>query len=126
MTLGDRLIKYDTCFNRPNNFKPKTISFDNVNDYDFTKGFTEFLISEDYVHLYFDFDSIKSEEEYLDVYNWLEEVSKVFGSFSIGGYCNNDEMEDKGFRRFDEGEITTYQCTSFSMKLLFQLLIYKT
>lgn len=104
MTLGDRLIKYDTCFNRPNNFKPKTISFDNVNDYDFTKGFTEFLISEDYVHLYFDFDSIKSEEEYLDVYNWLEEVSKVFGPFSIGGYCNNDEMEDKGFRRFDEGD----------------------
>ena len=41
-------IKYDVCFNRPNNFRPKEIKFDDVDDYDFSKGFTEFLISEEY------------------------------------------------------------------------------
>ena len=90
---SENKIKYDICFNRPNNFIPSEISFEEVDEYDFSKGFTEFLISEKYVHLYFDFDSIKSENEFLDVYNWLESLSKVFGAFSYGGYCDNDEME---------------------------------
>ena len=96
-------IKYDVGFNRPNNFRPKEIKFDDVDDYDFSKGFTEFLISEEYVHLYFDFDSIKSEDEFLNVFDWLEKLKDVFGPFSYGGYCDNDEMEAMGFRRFDEG-----------------------
>lgn len=99
-----RKIKFDVCFNRPNNFIPKQISFDEINSYDFSKGFTEYLISEDMVHLYFDFDSISSEDEFLSVFNWLESLSSVFGKFSYGGYCNNDEMQEIGFRRFDEGD----------------------
>ena len=97
-------IKYDVCFNRPNNFRPKEIKFDDVDSYDFSKGFTEFLISEEYVHLYFDFDSISNEDEFLDVFDWLEKLKDVFGPFSYGGYCNNEEMEAMGFRRYDEGE----------------------
>lgn len=100
----ERKIKYDICFNRPNNFKPKEIRFDGVNSYDFSQGFTEYLISEDFVHLYFDFDSIQSEDEFLDVWEWLEKVKTVFGSYSIGGYCDNEEMEGYGFRRYEEGE----------------------
>ena len=100
---NENKIKYDVCFNRPNNFRPKEIKFDDVDDYDFSKGFTEFLISEEYVHLYFDFDSIKSEDEFLNVFDWLEKLKDVFGPFSYGGYCDNDEMEAMGFRRFDEG-----------------------
>ena len=100
---SENKIKYDVCFNRPNNFIPHEISFSEVDSYDFTKGFTEFLISEQYVHLYFDFDSIKTEDEFLDVYNWLESLSKVFGAFSYGGYCDNKEMEAYGFRKFEEG-----------------------
>lgn len=100
---SERKIKYDVAFNRPNNFIPREISFDDVDSYDFSKGFTEFLISEDYVHLYFDFDSIKTEDEFLEVWSWLDSLKKVFGSYSYGGYCNNEEMEAYGFRRFDEG-----------------------
>ena len=55
------------------------------------------------VHLYFDFDSIKTEDEFLDVWSWLDSLKKVFGSYSYGGYCDNEEMESYGFRRFDEG-----------------------
>ena len=100
---NENKIKYDICFNRPNNFTPKEIKFDDVDKYDFSKGFTEFLISEKYVHLYFDFDSISSEDEFLDVYNWLEKLEFVFGPFSYGGYCNNEEMATYGFRQFNEG-----------------------
>ncbi len=100
---SENKIKFDVCFNRPNNYRPKEIKFDDVDSYDFSKGFTEFLISEEYVHLYFDFDSIRSEDEFLDVYEWLEKLKEVFGPFSYGGYCNNDEMEAMGFRRYDEG-----------------------
>ena len=98
-------IKYDLSFNKPNNFKPKTISFDEINNYDFTKGFNEFLISEDYVHLYFDFDSIKNEDEFIDVYGWLESLKEIFGDFSYGGYTDNQEIADNyGFRFYPEGK----------------------
>ena len=96
-------IKYDVCFARPNNFVPKEIEFSKVNDYDFTKGFTEFIISNNYVHLYFDFDIISSEEEFLDVFKWLEKLKEVFGKYSYGGYCDNDQMAEYGFRKFEEG-----------------------
>ena len=62
------------------------------------------MISEDFVHLYFDFDSIQSEDEFLDVLEWLEKVETVFGSYLIGGYCDNEEMESYGFRRYEEVE----------------------
>jgi len=100
---SENLIKYDICFNRPNNFIPQTISFEDVDNYDFKKGFTEYLISEEYVHLYFDFDSIQNIDEFDSVLEWLEKVSEVFGPYSYGGYCNNEEMEEIGFRRYDEG-----------------------
>ena len=91
-------IKYDIAFNRPNNFIPKEISFEDINNYDFSKGFNEFIIGQEYVHLYFDFDSITSEDDYKDVINWLDSLKPVFGTYSIGGYCNNKDMEKYGFR----------------------------
>ena len=66
---------------------------DEINDYDFSKGFTEYIISNDFVHLYFDFDSIKNEEEFESVMKWLDKLKEVFGNYSYGGYCNNDSME---------------------------------
>ena len=104
VTEPERLVKYDVCFNRPNNFKPKTISFAQIDDYDFSKGFTEFLISEDYVHLYLDLDSIKNEEELNGVFDWLEEVKEIFGCYSYGGYTDNEELADNyGFRLYPQG-----------------------
>lgn len=64
----ERLIKYDVMMMRPNNAKPLIISFDEVDKYDFKKNaFIEFIISEDFVHLYFDFDTINTIEELNDV-----------------------------------------------------------
>ena len=100
---NSNMIKFDVSFNKPNNFIPQMIGFDEVNDYDFSKGFNEFLIGEDKVHLYFDFDSIKSEEEYLSVIDWLDKVKAVFGNYSIGGYCDNETMERYGFRLYEDG-----------------------
>ena len=96
---SENKIKFDTIINKPNNFKPKTISFDEINNYNFNDGFIEFLISEESVHLYFDFDSLKSEDDFIDVYGWLESLIEIFGDFSYGGYTNNKEMADNyGFR----------------------------
>ena len=100
---SENLIKYGVSLNLPKDRKPLEISFEDVDNYDFKKGFTEYLISEDHVHLYFDFDTIQNIDEFDDVCEWLNKVSEVFGPYSYGGYCNNEEMEEIGFRRYDEG-----------------------
>lgn len=102
--ISERKIKYDICFARPNNFQPKLISFNNIDNYDINKGFNEFLISEEYVHLYFDFDSIKTTEELDDVINWLNSLKEVFGEYSFGGYTDNESIANNyGFRYYKEG-----------------------
>ena len=98
-----RMIKYDICFNKPKNAKPKEISFEDVDNYDFSKHFNEFLVDEDYVHLYFDFDTIKSNDEFDDVCCWLDRLVEVFGEYSMGGYCDNDDMAAMGFRKYEDG-----------------------
>lgn len=98
-----RMIKYDVCFNRTKDAKPKEISFEDVDNYDFSKHFNEFLVDEDYVHLYFDFDTIKSNDEFDDVCCWLGRLVEVFGEYSMGGYCDNDDMAEVGFRKYEDG-----------------------
>ena len=99
----EKKIKYGLKFALPNDWKPKEISFDLVNKIKFNQcTFNEFLIKPEYVHLYYDFDSISSEEEYLDVLTWLDEVKGVFGDYSIGGYSNDQDFSNKyGFRYID-------------------------
>ena len=87
-------IKYGLKFGYPNNWKPFEISFDDVDKYDFKKGFNEFLIKPEYVHLYFDFDQIQTSEECDEVYDWLEKLKSVFGKYSIGGYSDNEEFAE--------------------------------
>ena len=97
--VAERKILYGYKFSYSSTWKPMEISFDEVDKYDFTKkAFNEFIIKQDYVHLYFDFDSIKTEDEYKDVISWLEKVKEVFCDYSIGGYCNNETMEKYGYR----------------------------
>ena len=101
----ERKIKYDVMMMRPNNAKPLLISFDDVDKYDFSKKvFIEFIISEDYVHLYFDFDSISSMNELDDVIQWLDSLKPVFGEYSIGGYTDNVDVNHKyHFRLLPDG-----------------------
>ena len=100
---NQRMSKYDVCFNRCKHAKPKEISFEDVDNYDFSKHFNEFLVDENYVHLYFDFDTIKSNDEFDDVSYWLDRLVEVFGEYSMGGYCDNDDMAEVGFRKYEYG-----------------------
>ena len=103
--LIERKVKFDICFNRPNNYKPPEISFEEIDKYDFNKGFIEYIVSEKYVHLYFDFDSIKSEDEFYEVLDWLDSLTEVFGPYSYGGYTSNESLSNYvGFRYFPEGK----------------------
>ena len=59
LTTYSRMTKNDVMINRTNNYIFSELSFDNVNKYDFTiKSFIECIKSPDYVHLYFDIDSL--------------------------------------------------------------------
>ena len=127
---NERMIKYDLMIRKSNNLKPLEITFDEVDKYDFNnKSFIEFIISQDYVHLYFDLDSMlnyeekKKEEEnkkngvdeiIVDddeklkrlngVIEWLDSLKRVFGEYSIGGYTDNEEVFNKyHLRLYPEG-----------------------
>ena len=98
-------VKYDVMINRPNNYIFPEITFDDVDNYDFNNnGFIEVLKAPEYVHLYFDFDKMKtadedkdkievSEQEQMqrfdDVICWLDSLKPIFGEYSIGGYTDN-------------------------------------
>ena len=97
-------IKYANKLKFANNIEPLEISPQEVDKHDFMKKpFIEVLKNPPTVHLYFDFDKITSEEEYLGVVSWLEEVKKVFGPYSIGGYSNCMEFAKKyGYKLHDK------------------------
>ena len=67
----ERKIRFNTTFDKPLNAVHQYISFDELDNYDFKKGFTEYLIKEQYVHLYFDFDKIENINELNDVFEYL-------------------------------------------------------
>ena len=98
-----RVVKYDTFMTKRKGDAPKTISFDEIDHYDFNKGFIEYLISEEYVHLYFDFDEIQSTNELEEVLVWLADLTDTFGEFTYGGYTNNEKVAEYGFRLYPEG-----------------------
>ena len=116
-----RMIKYDVMMMRPNNSKPLEISFDDVDTYDFSKhGFIEYIISQEYVHLYFDFDDILTNDEkankteinddtkaerVAEIFTWLDSLKPVFGEYSVGGYTDNEAIHSKySFRLYPEGK----------------------
>ena len=70
----------------------KTILYSDIDGYDFTNHFFEIIEKPQYVHLYFDFDSIETIEQWDDVHNWLDTLVPVFGRYSVGGYTNNNEI----------------------------------
>ena len=81
----------------------KTITKEKFNKLDFNKfPFIEQLIHHKdqplYVHLFFDIDDMKSTTEYEEFIKWLDSLKPVFGEYSIGGYCNNEEMAAFGYK----------------------------
>lgn len=51
-----------------------------------------------YVHPFFDIDDIEDTDEYKKLIEWVDSLKPVFGDYSIGGYCNNDEMAAFGYK----------------------------
>jgi len=70
----------------------KSINYDDIDEYDFGNHFIEVIRKPEYVHLYFDFDSIETMEEYNSVIHWLDSLKEPFGEYSIGGYTNDNEL----------------------------------
>lgn len=69
---------------------PEAITHDEVNNYDFSKGFFEQVAGLQYVRPYFDFDEIEDDDQVDDVINWLDSLVPVFGNYSLGGYSTNE------------------------------------
>lgn len=84
------IVKLNKVFN--------AINFDDINNFDFSKGFIEVLDNPLYVHPYFDFDIHKSENEdddfntIIDIYSSLETLETLFGEYSYGAYTNNKDI----------------------------------
>ena len=68
------------------------IEYKDIDSYDFSNNFIEIIKKPEYVHLYFDFDSIETMEQWNDVHEWLDSLVPVFGRYSVGGYTNNNEI----------------------------------
>ena len=68
------------------------------------KSFVEFLLKPQYVHLYIDVDEVNTVEEYLVFKLWLIKLSAVFGKYSIGGYTNDQQFVEYGYRLWPESD----------------------
>ena len=71
-----------------------TIAYDDIDTIDFTKGFNEVLKGDinEYVHLFFDIDDIKTHAQYDELINWFDSIKPIFGDYVIGGYTSNKTM----------------------------------
>ena len=78
------MIKFYNQIRVTFNQNPKTISYEEVNDYDFkNEAFLEYLKNPDEVRLYFDVDEMDEEEDYEQFMEWLAKVSEVFRPYSL-------------------------------------------
>ena len=76
----------------------RAINYNDIDRYDFSKRFIEVIRKPEFVHVYFDFDSIETLEDWEQLLNWHNSLVPVFGNFSIGGYTNNNETFGKLFK----------------------------
>ena len=65
-----------------------------VDKYDFNEGFIEVLEKPEFVHLYFDIDKVKDEDELRSIIASLERYATVFGRYVTGGYTNNKHISN--------------------------------
>lgn len=100
----ENLIKYSKTIFLPKDVEPKTISFEEIDQYDFTSSFNEVLRKPDMVHLYFDVDELADDEQIEEAYNYFEDLGKTFGKFSIGGYTNNIDISDEWGLKYHDGD----------------------
>lgn len=87
--------------------KLPTLTYEQVDKYDFKQHFIEFIKKPEYVHLYFDFDDFENESELNDALKWCNGLKKVFGEYSYGGYTTIDTIADNhGIALIEDGHHT--------------------
>lgn len=119
------IIYWVDRFNITSNKKFNEITHDEINNFDFKHNtFNEVLKEPEYVRPYFDVDNIKTEEEYLDLINWLDSLTSVFKTYSIGGYTNNQEMLKYGFKlQTTGGHFLSLHIVFYEVKVKAKLMI---
>ena len=87
--------------------KLPTLTYEQVDKYDFKQHFIEFIKKPEYVHLYFDFDDFENESELNDGLKWCDGLKQVFGEYSYGGYTTIDTIADNhGIALIEDGHHT--------------------
>lgn len=111
-------VYYHNHIDVKGNMKLKQISHYDIDNYNIErKGFIEFILNEprrrnggktgpiidkdlnigdaiNWIRLYFDIDSVTTVNEYKEVIQWLDSLTKVFGKYSIGGYTSIKDLSD--------------------------------
>ena len=97
---NNQTITYGYTMNISNKNWLKEISFEDVNKFDFKNyGFNEYIIGEEYVHPYFDFDDIDNDADLDGAIEWLEDLRPLFGDYSLGGLTTSEYLANSvGFR----------------------------
>ena len=86
--LNSNQIKFINTFS--NQKSVHYILHNDVNNYDFSKGFTEVITkSTDYIRIYFDCDHISNINEYNQFIQYCDNIKNTLGEYSIGGYTND-------------------------------------
>ena len=124
-------IFFIDCFAWPKKKIPLQIDYNDIDTWLFEKiPLNEVLCYDSHYHLYFDFDSISSEEDYQKVLNWLDSLTETFGPYTIGGYTNSETLAEKtGLRYYPEGDHfcsihTIYYTTKIKGKELQEIMKY--
>ena len=99
-------VYFINCFAWSKKKIPLELEYDVIDKWFWNKiPFNEVLGFDIFYHLYFDFDSISSVEEFDDVKKWLDSLTDIFGPYSIGGYTKSQELEVKtGLKRIEDAD----------------------
>ena len=109
----------------------KKITHESVNEYSFeSSNFIEILDKPQYVRPYFDFDEIETIEDYHNVINWLDSLKDIFGEYSIGGYSNDNNFAEYGFKIIkDAHHVLSFHVVYYECKIksnwMIELMKYK-
>ena len=95
------------------------INYKDVDKIDFKKGFNELLQGDEneYVHLFFDVDDIKTREQYNELIEWFNSIKPIFGEYTIGGYTSDKTMFPE-FKKLDNvNKLVSFHVVYYETKI---------
>ena len=95
-------IQFIMAFNQPTQIK--RIKYENINNYNFTRGFNEKITKNTpVIHPYFDIDHLESQNEFEEFMIYCDQAKSVLGNYSVGGYTNDEEISNALGLKFNDG-----------------------